>query len=108
DDLQDAFPAVHIDMKFRRPIQSASLRFALIGDQDELLESGQREWVEKVVKEEIVEEIGIPEDFFFEFCPPKLLGPPRRRKTLVGDRVEEITIGYRTLSAIGKLLRRNG
>jgi hypothetical protein len=112
DDLQDAFPDVHIDMKFRRPIQSASLRIALIGDQDELhLESseelletemlpGQREWVEEA-------EIGTSGDFFFEFYPPKLLGPPRRKKTIMGDRLEEITIGYRTLSAVGKLLQPN-
>jgi hypothetical protein len=116
DDLQDAFPDVQIDMKFRRPIQSASLRIALTRDLDELpLEPSEMRletetlpvhggWVEVVTPAEI----GIPENFFFEFYPPKLLGPPRRKKTIVGDRLEEITIGYRTLSAVGKLLHPNG
>jgi hypothetical protein len=122
DDLQDAFPDVHIDMKFRRPILTASLRIALIRELDELpfesseerLETetlpGTGEWVEDehVVVAEIaqVSEIGIPEGLFFAFYPPKLLGPPRKKKTIVADRLEEITIGYRTLSAVGKLLRQ--
>jgi len=124
DDLQDAFPDVHIDMTFSRPILSASLRIALIRELDELpLESseerletetlqGPREWIEDehVAVAEIaqVAEIGISKGLFFAFYPPKLLGPPRKKKTIVGDRLEEITIGYRTLSAVGKLLHPNG
>jgi hypothetical protein len=116
DDLQDAFPYVHIDMKFRRPIPFASLKITSTLE-DELTRgvSEERLVSETTILEEVVEfpeavstETGIPEDFFFEFSPPKLLGPPRKKKTIVGDRLEEITIGYRTLSAVGKLLQPNG
>jgi hypothetical protein len=119
DDLQDAFPDVHIDMKFRRPIPFASLKITstqeheLTPDFNEegsetKISEGTRVWEVENVAEEVGTETGIPEDFFFEFSPPKLLGPPRRKKTIVGDRLEEVTIGYRTLSSIGELLRPNG
>jgi hypothetical protein len=118
DDLQEAFPAVHIDMKFRRPIVSASLKITPIEpdeippiEPDEITPGLNEEWLEVEVLSipgEVSMERGTPEGLFFEFCPPKLRGPPRKKKTIAGDRLEEITIGYRTLSAVGKLLHPNG
>jgi hypothetical protein len=116
NDLQEAFPDVHIDMKFRRPILSASLKITP-GLNEELLETeippDTLGWDEDVLMAEqagmMEEETGMPESLFFEFYPPKLRGPPRKKKakTIAGDRLEEITIGYRTLSAVGKLFRPN-
>jgi hypothetical protein len=114
--LQKAFPRgdVHIDMKFRRPIPSVSLKIELTPELNEEFsglneESSETEtspdveWGE-LPPEHSSEETGILEGLFFEFYPPKLRGPPRKKKTIAGDRLEEITIGYRTLSAVGKLL----
>jgi hypothetical protein len=114
NDLQEAFPDVHIGMTFRRPILSASLKIASTELTPELNEErleteippGTLEWYEDVPVD-VDSETGIPEGLLFEFYPPKLRGPRRKKKTIVGDRLEEITIGYRTLSAVGKLLRPN-
>jgi hypothetical protein len=119
NDLQEAFPDVHIDMKFRRPIPSASLRIVPILELNELtsellegeegfeteVPQGTREWVEDVLPP--VEVSTEPEGVMFEFYSPKLR-KPSKKKTIVGDRVEEITIGYRTLSAVGKLVSAQG
>jgi hypothetical protein len=123
--LQRAFPRgdVHIDMKFRRPIPSASLKIELTPELNE--ESLETEIPRQILDwdelpEEVNEaagtpeqagigdeEIGVSEILFFAFCPPKLRGPPRKKKT-AGDRLEEITIGYRTFSAVSKLIVRKG
>ncbi len=39
------------------------------------------------------------------FLPPKVRGPPRKKKNRTPDRIETTTIGYRTLSAVGKLFQ---
>jgi hypothetical protein len=108
--LQKAFPRgeVHIDMKFRRPIPSASLKIASILKLDEHTLELDEEWSDtEIPREDLSEETEIFEDLFFEFYPPKVRGPPRKKKT-AGDRLEEITIGYLTLSAVGKLLLPKG
>jgi hypothetical protein len=99
-DLQEAFPRgdVYINIKFRKSNLSAAVKIAPILAPDALTPELSEEWFET----------GILRGIFFGFYPPKLRGPPKKKKTIGGDRIEEITIGYRTLSAVGKLLLPKG
>jgi hypothetical protein len=43
-------------------------------------------------------------DLVFNFEPPTVQKRQGKRRTTGGDRVEEVTIGYATLSAVAQLL----
>jgi hypothetical protein len=96
-DLQEAFPAgdVRTDITFRKSNLSASMKIT------PTLGSDLTEMSELMLEE------GTLSSFFFKFDPPKLRGPSGKRDD-TGDRTEEVKIGYRTLSAVGQLLRSNG
>jgi hypothetical protein len=95
-DLQEAFSKsdIHIDLKFRTSNPSAFLRIAPLLESDVLAPSMAEEWLATVPVWSIA----------FVFSPPKLHRSPRERKNKNGDRIEDTTIGYRTLRAVGKLI----
>jgi hypothetical protein len=94
--LQKAFSTggIEIDLKFRRSGSRLSVILRIVrrpatADGWELgTESGQ--------------------SVMFAFHAPRSRGPPGKKENTAGDRVVETTIGYRTLSAVGKLLQPHG
>jgi len=44
----------------------------------------------------------------FAFNTPRSRGPPGKKENRTADRIDETTIGYQTLSAVGKLLQPHG
>jgi hypothetical protein len=91
--LQYSFREGYVDiaLKFRKSDGSASARIARTFPVEPSL---AEEWLAT----------GVGESIFFAFYPPRQRGSPRKRKNRIADRIEETTIGYRTLSAVGKLL----
>ena len=92
-ELQEAFAQgeARIDLKFRTSIPFASLGIAALA-----------EFSAEAVEELLA--LGRAWQFQLVFRPFKPRGPPRKG-TNAGDRTEEITIGYRTLRAVGKLIQ---
>jgi hypothetical protein len=84
----------HIALSFRRPSQSAHLKLTPIPWAEEIAPMAMEEWAESMS--------GVS----FSFYPPKHRGPRKKKKNVTADRTEETTIGYRTLRAVGKLLRQ--
>ena len=87
-DLLDAFETgqVHLELRFKTSTPSALLRIAEPLD-------------------EAIPEVTAPALLAVHFSPRKARDPPNTRNDEGGDRVEETTIGFRTLSAVGKLIR---
>jgi hypothetical protein len=85
---------IHIALSFRRPNQSAYLKLTPVPMAEEIAPMAMEEWVDSM------------NGVLFSFYPPKHRGPRRKKKNITADRTEETTIGYRTLRAVGKLLRQ--
>ena len=89
-DLSEMFAAgqVHVELRFRINAPSALLRVAQAFDQ---------------APTELA--LTIPALVLLHFSWRRGRDPPGTRQHQNGDRVEEITIGFRTLRAVGKLIR---
>ena len=104
-ELQEAFSRgdVRIDLKFRTSDLSASLGIALLPEPDVITRAMIEGWVATAPGWNL----------WFAFYPPKLRrtqlrGPPVKKNSRTGDRIEETRIGYPTLRAVGKLLQPRG
>jgi hypothetical protein len=101
--LQKAFSTggIQIDLKFRRSGSRLSviLRIALRLPSTISTPATADAW-------QLVAESG--QSVLFAFYAPRSRGPPGKKENTAGDRVVETTIGYRTLSAVGKLLQPHG
>jgi hypothetical protein len=100
DELQEAFARgeVRIALSFRKSHLSASLTV------DQLPEGHV---LTSAMAEEVVARMR-GWNLRFSFYPPRLRGPPTEKKEQTGDRIEETTIGYPTLNAVGKLVLPRG
>jgi hypothetical protein len=96
--LQKAFSTggIEIDLKFRRSGSRLSV----------ILRIAQRTTPATADAWQLVAESG--QSVLFAFYAPRSRGPPGKKENTAGDRVVETTIGYRTLSAVGKLLQPHG
>lgn len=90
-ELSDDFStgAVHVELRFRTNAPSALLRVAIA----------------LPLARSFGPEVTPPPLILVRFSPQKVRGPPKARRHQSGDRLEETTIGFRTLSAVGKLIR---
>jgi hypothetical protein len=90
-DLLDAFETgqVHLELRFKTSTPSALLRIAQPLDG-------------------AIPEVTALALLTVHFSPRKARDPPNTRKDERGDRVEETTIGYRTLREVGGLIRSHG
>ena len=97
-DLQEAFSNgdVHIELTFNTTKVSATIKIWLLPGKDAVDPDAPERWVT----------IASPEiSLLFS---PKPRGPPRANKQgRTADRTEEVTIGYRTFRAVGKLILPN-
>ena len=94
-DMEEAFSRgdVHIELKFQTLSPAASLRMWMIPDSDVIDPATPAEWLD--VK---------PPDLSVLFSPTRQRRSSTNRTSATGDRIEETTIGYRTLRAVGKLI----
>jgi hypothetical protein len=94
-DMEETFSRgdVHIELKFRTLSPAASLRMWLLPGSDVVDPATPAEWL--YVK---------PPDISVLFSPTRQRRSSTNRKNITGDRIEETTIGYRTLHAVGKLI----
>jgi hypothetical protein len=90
-DLSDVFATdkVHVELRFRTNAPSALLRLGFA------LPVGQAFGSEPTP----------PTMLQLHFSPQKVRGPPKAGQQQSGDRLEETTIGFRTLREVGKLIR---
>jgi hypothetical protein len=89
-ELSEAFETgqVHVELRFRTSAPSALLRIAVpIGE----------------AKPELTAQA--PTLLVVHFSPRKVRDPPKARQDRSGDRLEETTIGFRTLREVGRLIR---
>jgi hypothetical protein len=93
-DLSEAFETgeVHVELRFRTSESSALLRIAPL---------------EAPLEDEATPELMaiIPPLVLVHFSPRKVRDPPKARQDRSGDRLEETTIGFRTLREVGRLIR---
>jgi hypothetical protein len=87
-DLLEAFETgeAHVELRFRTSTPSALLRIA------EPLDEARPE-------------VRAPSLLVVHFSPRKVRDPPEARQDRSGDRLEETTIGFRTLREVGRLIR---
>jgi hypothetical protein len=92
-DFQDAFGQGEVDiaLRFAKPMPRATLAMTRVVEPDQTPET-KRQWL-AVLRPDI--------SLVFESPPSRA---PPKHTTPPGDRVEETTIGYRTLRAVGKLI----
>ena len=98
-DLQEAFSNgdVHIELTFNTTKVSATIKIWLLPGKDAVDPDAPERWVA----------IASPEISLL-FSAPKPRGPPRaKQQGRTIDRIEEVTIGYRTFRAVGKLILPN-
>ena len=90
--LSDIFATgeVHVELRFRTNAPSALLRLAIAFS---------------LAQPSLGPPASPPTLMLLRFSPQKVRGPPKAGQHQSGDRVEETTIGFRTLSAVGKLIR---
>ena len=93
-ELSEAFETgeVHVELRFRTSESSALLRIAPL---------------EAPLEDEATPELMaiIPALVLVHFSPRKARDSPNTRKDQSGDRLEETTIGFRTLREVGRLIR---
>jgi hypothetical protein len=96
-DLQEAFSSgdVHIELTFNTTKISAAIKIWLLPGKDAVHPDAPERWVARASPE-----------ISLLFSSPKPRGPPRAQGRTV-DRTEEVTIGYRTFRAVGKLILPN-
>src|SRR5262249_43627184 len=94
-ELRDAFQngSVTVELKFARPIPSATLRIA----------KRYSEFSPGIARS--LDDRRAGGQLFHRFEPPQRHGVLRDRKGHSKNGIDETTIGYRTLHAVGKLLR---
>jgi hypothetical protein len=94
-DLQEGFAKgeVHVDLTFRKSAPRAYLAMTELPPPDEVEPSAVDHWLSIVLPM-----------FRVEFLPLVPRGPPPAKRKPTGDRVEDTTIGYPTLHAVGKLI----
>ena len=98
-DLQEAFSNgdVHIELTFNTTEVSATIKIWFLPGKDAVDPDAPERWVAQV-----------PPAISLLFSPPRPRGPPRANKQgRTADRTEEVTIGYRTFRAVGKLILPN-
>jgi hypothetical protein len=98
-DLQEAFSNgdVHIELTFNTTKVSATIKIWLLPGKDAVDPDAPERWVAQV-----------PPAISLLFSSPRPRGPPRASKQgRIADRTEEVTIGYRTFRAVGKLILPN-
>jgi hypothetical protein len=83
---------VHVELRFRRPTLQASLQMTELLDPEDMPEEPEH-WVA----------LRHP-NMSVVFSPPLPKGLRKEITKQSGDRIEETTIGYRTLRAVGKLV----
>jgi hypothetical protein len=96
-DLREHFSRGHVQitLRFRKPDHSVTLRMSTRFHPDyDPTGDVSEEW----------REVGIGQTLFVKFLPPGSRAT-RKKKVVPGDRVEETAIGFRTIAAVGKLLR---
>jgi hypothetical protein len=97
-DLQEAFSNgdVHIELTFNTTKISATIKIWLLPGKDVVDSDAPERWVTRAS----------PEISLLFSSKPR--GPPRANKQArTADRTEEVTIGYRTFRAVGKLILPN-
>ena len=97
-DLQEAFSNgdVHIELTFNTTKISATIKIWLLPGKDVVDSDAPERWVTRAS----------PEISLLFSSKPR--GPPRANKQeRTADRTEEVTIGYRTFRAVGKLILPN-
>jgi hypothetical protein len=98
-DLQEAFSNgdVHIELMFNTTKVSATIKIWLLPGKDAVDPDAPERWVARA-----------PSEISLLFSAPKPRGPPRaKQQGRTADRTEEVTIGYRTFRAVGKLILPN-
>lgn len=90
--FQEAFSKgqVHIGLRFRRSVTTAYLRMTELPGPDVIERDAPEEWLAMM-----------PSRLSVVFRPVVPRGPPRKSAS---DRIDEVTIGYRTLRAVGQLI----
>lgn len=97
-DLQEAFSKgdVHIKLTFNTTKVSAAIKIWVLPGKDAVDPDAPDRWVALT-----------PPKISLLFSSHRLRGPPRAKKERTADRIEEVTISYKTLRAIGKLILEN-
>jgi hypothetical protein len=98
-DLEEAFSSgdVYIGLTFNTTKVSATIKIWSLPGKDAVDPDAPDRWVAQV-----------PPHISLLFSPPRPRGPPRaKRQERTTDRTEEVTIGYRTFRAVGKLILPN-
>jgi hypothetical protein len=98
-DLQEAFSKgdLHIELTFNTTKVSAAIKIWLLPGKDAVDPDAPERWVARAQPE-----------ISLLFSSPKPRGPPRAKKQgRTADRTEEVTIGYMTFRAVGKLILPN-
>ena len=98
-DHQEAFSNgdVHIELTFNTTEVSATIKIWFLPGKDAVDPDAPERWVAQV-----------PPAISLLFSSPRPRGPPRANKQgRTADRTEEVTIGYRTFRAVGKLILPN-
>jgi hypothetical protein len=98
-ELQDAFSIgnVHIELTFNTTKVSATIKIWSLPGKDVVDPDAADRWVAQVSP-----------NISLLFSFPRPRGPPRPKKQeRTADRTEEVTIGYRTFRALGKLILPN-
>jgi hypothetical protein len=98
-DLQEAFSNgdVHIELMFNTTKVSATIKIWLLPGKDAVDPDAPERWVARA-----------PPEISLLFSAPRPRGPPRaKQQGRTADRTEEVTIGYRTFRAVGKLILPN-
>jgi hypothetical protein len=98
-DIEEAFSSgdVYIGLTFNTTKVSATIKIWSLPGKDAVDPDAPDRWVAQVSP-----------DISLLFSSPRPRGPPRARKReRATDRTEEVTIGYRTFRAVGKLILPN-
>jgi hypothetical protein len=99
-ELHDAFLTgqAEIELKFARPIPSATLHVTCLPTEEEMSPTLARYF----------SDTGVTPQVFFRFEAQKGRGSPKPKKLGTADRTEATTIGFRTVQAVAQLLSRVG